>query len=221
MRHRPSFPRQCLLLMSALALMGLGVALTTRAGLGTSPISAVPYVVTFGVPVSFGVATFLANILLVIGQPLLIGWRNFPPVQYGQLAVVFLFGMFIDAGMWFCSPLVSGVYGIRLLEVTLGSLLLAAGVALEIHADLLFVPGEGFVKALCRRLHAPLAWVKLTFDVSLVILAIGLSIMLLWGHVEGIREGTAISALLVGLSLRWFVPRLRPARKWIMARATR
>lgn len=220
MRHRPSFLRQCVLLTGALSLMGLGVALTTQAGLGTSPISAVPYVMTFATPLSFGAATFLANILLVVGQPLLLGWRNFPAAQWGQLAVVFLFGAFIDAGMWLCGPLGTEVYAWRLAEVALGSVSLAAGVALEIHADLLFVPGEGFVKALCRWLHAPLAWVKLTFDVSLVALAVGLSLLALAGRVAGVREGTALSAVLVGLSLRWLVPRLRPARKWALARPT-
>lgn len=32
---------------AGLAVAGVGVALTTRAGLGTSPISSVPYVLTF------------------------------------------------------------------------------------------------------------------------------------------------------------------------------
>lgn len=221
MRHRPSLLRQCVLLVGALSLMGVGVALTTRAGLGTSPISAIPYVMTFAMPISFGMATFLANILLVVGQPLLLGWRRFPAVQYGQLAVVFLFGAFIDVGMWLCGPLAAEAYALRVAEVALGSVLLAAGVALEIHADLLFVPGEGFVKALCRKLHAPLAWVKVAFDVSLVALAVGLSATALAGRVEGVREGTALSAVLVGASLRWLAPRLRPARKWVLMRRTR
>lgn len=220
MRHRPSLSRQSALLAVALCLMGLGVALTTRAGLGTSPISAVPYVMTFATPLSFGFATFLANVLLVLGQPLLIGWRNFPAVQYGQLAVVFLFGLFIDAGMWLCAPLATGNYASRLAEVALGSALLAAGVALEIHADLLFVPGEGFVKALCRRLRVPLGWAKLGFDVSLAALATVLSLVTLDGRLEGLREGTVLSAVLVGPCLKWFAPRFRPARRWTLARPT-
>ena len=208
------------MLVAALSLMGVGVALTTLAGLGTSPISGVPYVMTFGLPLSFGMATFLSNILLVLGQPALIGWRNFPAVQYAQIGVVFLFGLFIDLGMFLCAPLRTSCYPLQLLEVVGGCALLAAGIACEIHADLLFVPGEGFVKALCRRLHKPLAWTKLGFDVTLVLLAVGLSLVMLGGRIEGVREGTALSAVLVGLFLRVLVPLFRPARKWVLRKRT-
>ena len=99
MRHyHPNLFRQCLLLTGGLALAGFGVALTTRAGLGTSPISSLPYVVTFITPLSFGMTTFAINVFFVLGQVLILR-RAFPVAQYGQLGVVLLFGLFIDLGM--------------------------------------------------------------------------------------------------------------------------
>lgn len=69
MRHyHPSFIRQCLVLACGLALAGFGVALTTRAGLGTSPISSLPYVVMFLTPLTFGMTTFVVNVFFVLGQ---------------------------------------------------------------------------------------------------------------------------------------------------------
>lgn len=212
MRHyHPNLLRQCLLLAAGLALAGLGVALTTRAGLGTSPISSLPYVFTFLTPLTFGAATFAVNLLFVLAQALLLG-RAFPAVQYGQLGVVLLFGLFIDLGMWVGGLWVPTAYWGRMAEVLLGSVVLAAGIALQIHADLLFNPGEGLVKALCRVTRARFAWTKLGFDVSLVLLALALSLAALH-TIRGLREGTLVAAFAVGLSLRWLVPLLRPTRR--------
>lgn len=214
MRHyHPNLLRQCLLLAAGLALAGLGVALTTRAGLGTSPISSLPYVFTFLTPLTFGAATFAVNLLFVLAQALLLG-RAFPAVQYGQLGVVLLFGLFIDLGMWVGGLWVPTAYWGRVAEVLLGSVVLAAGIALQIHADLLFNPGEGLVKALCRVTRARFAWTKLGFDVSLVLLALALSLAALH-TIRGLREGTLVAAFAVGLSLRWLVPLLRPTRRWL------
>ena len=214
MRHyHPNLLRQCLLLAAGLALAGLGVALITRAGLGTSPISSLPYVFTFLTPLTFGAATFAVNLLFVLAQALLLG-RAFPAVQYGQLGVVLLFGLFIDLGMWVGGLWVPTAYWGRMAEVLLGSVVQAAGIALQIHADLLFNPGEGLVKALCRVTRARFAWTKLGFDVSLVLLALALSLAALH-TIRGLREGTLVAAFAVGLSLRWLVPLLRPTRRWL------
>ena len=216
MRHyHPNLFRQCLLLTGGLALAGFGVALTTRAGLGTSPISSLPYVVTFITPLSFGMTTFAINVFFVLGQVLILR-RAFPVAQYGQLGVVLLFGLFIDLGMWLGGLWVPASYWGRLAEVALGSVVLAAGIALQIHADLLLNPGEGLVKALCRVTHVRFAWTKMGFDVSLVLLALTLSLVALHG-VFGLREGTVVAAFAVGLSLRWMVPLLRPTRRWLFA----
>ena len=216
MRHyHPNLVRQCLLLTGGLALAGLGVALTTRAGLGTSPISSLPYVFTFFTPLTFGMATFAVNILFVLGQVALLG-RGFPALQYAQLGVVLVFGLFIDLGMWVGGLWVPEAYWGRVAEVLAGSAVLAAGIALQIHADLLFNPGEGLVKALCRVTRARFAWTKMGFDVSLVASALLLSLLMLHA-VRGLREGTVLAAFAVGLCLRWLVPLLRPVRRWLFA----
>ncbi len=48
-----------------LFIMSLGIAFSTKAGLGTTPISCVPYVLSQGFPLSFGTFTFLMNSLFV------------------------------------------------------------------------------------------------------------------------------------------------------------
>ncbi len=215
-RYRHSVTRQCGLLFLGLALAGFGVALTTRAGLGTSPISSLPYVVTFFTPLSFGAATFAVNVLFVVGQVALLG-RRFPPFQWFQLAVVTVFGAFIDLGMWLSQTLVPRGYAGSVAEVLAGSVVLAAGIALQIHANLLFNPGEGLVKALCHVLKWRFAWLKMGFDVSLVALAAALSAAVLH-DIEGLREGTLLAAFAVGAALRALIPLTRPFKKWLIVR---
>ena len=54
-----------LLLLIGMFTAALGVALTTVADLGTTPISTVPYVFTVLTGYSFGTTTFFVNIFLV------------------------------------------------------------------------------------------------------------------------------------------------------------
>lgn len=59
-----------LLLLIGMFTAALGVALTTVADLGTTPISTVPYVFTVLTGYSFGTTTFFVNLFLVAGQVL-------------------------------------------------------------------------------------------------------------------------------------------------------
>ena len=127
-----------------------------------------------------------------------------------------LFGVFIDLGMWVGGLWVPSAYWGRLAEVVVGSVVMAAGIALQIHADLIFNLGEGIVKALCRVTRTRFAWTKMGFDVSLVAVSLVLSLVALHA-VRGLREGTIVAAFAVGLSLRWLVPLLRPVRRWLFA----
>lgn len=125
MKHHVSVARQCALLICGLAVAGFGVALTTCAELGTSPISSLPLVAHYCVPsLSFGMTTFFINLLFVATEVALLR-RKFPPLQFAQVAVVFVFGMFIDLGMWVCSFWSFQNYALRLAEVVLGSVALA------------------------------------------------------------------------------------------------
>ncbi|GEM_PF-4908247 len=60
---------------TGVVIMGLGIALTTRSGLGTSPISAPMWVLAIRGPWSFGQWTFAINTLFVILQFVLLRLR--------------------------------------------------------------------------------------------------------------------------------------------------
>lgn len=207
---------QIALLLFALFLMGIGIAVTTQAGLGTSPVSAIPYVLTFILPLSFGTTTFLVNFCQVLGQRIILG-KDFEPFQWCQLLVSLAFGVFIDLGMWLSAPLIPETYPMRVVSLLAGNVLLACGIAVELHADLLYVPGEGFVKALCRPTHLRFSASKIVFDVSNVLIGLLLCATFI-GKVRGLREGTVIAAFAVGIFLKKTIPMSRPIRRWVFVR---
>lgn len=182
--------------------MGLGVALVTRANLGTSPISSVPYVLSMILPVTIGEFTFLLSLVFLALQVVLLG-RRFPREQWLQVFVGPVFGLFIDLGMRLFAFVNPGFYAARIVALLLGCVLLALGVHLQVLANVIINPGEGLVKTLALKTGWEFGTIKVLFDCTLVLLAVGVSVCA-FARVRGLREGTIISAILVGVITRAF-----------------
>ena len=136
-----------------LGLSGFGVAMTTQAGLGTTPISSLPYVLTFLMPLSLGMLTLLLNVFLVFGQVLLLG-RDFRKIQYLQIAATGVFGFFIDLGMFVLEPFRTGNYLLQLIMLFCGCAILGLGISCQLTADVMFIAHQDqfrfFSCRLCR-----------------------------------------------------------------------
>ena len=133
---RRSILKRTLLLCIALGVMAVGVALSIKADLGTSPISSVPYVVSLMSEMSVGTATILINAILLVGE-ILIMRRQFQPIQLLQLAVVTLFGWLIDLCLWGLDGLTYADYGQQWMICIAGIIILGIGVSLEVTANLI------------------------------------------------------------------------------------
>ncbi len=72
---------------------------------------------------------------------------------------------------------------------------------MEVTAGLVTTAGEGIVLAICRVAPVKFSNMKVAFDVTLVCLAVALSLIFL-GRPEGVREGTLAAAVCVGLVTR-------------------
>jgi uncharacterized membrane protein YczE len=185
-----------------LSCMALGIALTTLANLGATPISALPYVASLGLKPSMGFFTGVMNLGLVILQ-LAILTKSFARVQYLQIPASLVFGSCIDFCMY-CVPLPDVMtYFYSLLYLASGLLVLAFGIFVEVSANVVVMPGEGAVLALATLVRRDFGTVKTIFDSTLVLLAALLSLLLL-GDMQGVREGTLISGVAVGFIVRFF-----------------
>lgn len=182
-------------------LMALGVAVSIRADLGTSPIASFPTVLSFATPLTVGVHMVLLN-LVFIGLQILILKRKFPPFQFVQLPISFMFGVFIDVSMYLTSWLVPADYFMQWVWVLVSVVLVAFGVYLEMQPRLSYLPGNGLVFTIFEKLqNIPYGTIKTVFDTTLVVLSVGLSLILM-GGLHGVREGTVFAAFTVGILIR-------------------
>ena len=186
-------------------LNAFGVALITKAALGTSPISSLPYVLSLRFPVTLGQFTFLMNMLFILAQVLLLR-KDFRPVQLLQVAVNVVFSLFIDVSMGLLSWMEVGVLPMRLL----GCAVLGFGISVEVAPRVLMVPGEGIVQAIAVVTGRQFGNVKTAFDATLVSTALLLS-LLFFHQLQGLEIGTIFSALAVGRFVNLYNRRLPPA----------
>lgn len=189
-----------LLLVSGLFLVALGVALSVRAGLGISPVSSVPYVLSLQTSLTVGTATVAMHSTFILLQVLLLR-RDYQPVQLLQLPVALLFGGLTDISLWLVREAACSFYWQRLLLTLAGSLLIGVGTSLEIAARVMTMAAEGLILAVCRKTRTDFGDVKVIFDIGLVALACVLSLAFGAG-IQGVREGTLLSAVLVGVTAK-------------------
>lgn len=183
-----------------------GVAFITKAALGTSPISSVPYVLSFQFPLTLGEFTFLLNMLYLLVQIALLR-RDFPPLQLLQIAATAVFSAFIDISMALLSWLQPKELPAQLASLLMGCAVLAFGISIEVAPHILVVPGEGIVSAISQVSGKKFGSVKVLFDVTLVLIALALS-LLFFHQLRGLGLGTVISALLVGRLVNLYNRRL-------------
>ncbi|MDE8733289.1 cytidylate kinase family protein [Eubacteriales bacterium DFI.9.88] len=184
-----------------LFINSFGISLITKAALGTSPISSVPYTLSLAFSPTLGIFTLYMSIVLVIVQLILLR-KNFPKQYWLQIPISFLFSAFIDLTMYLLRFLAPEAYIVQFLCLLLGCLILGTGVFMEMAADVVMLPGECFVNAISKTFHTDFGKTKVAFDSSMAITAVIMSLILFRG-LAGVREGTIIAAVLVGMIARF------------------
>lgn len=215
-REKGEVVRRYIIFTIGLFFISLGVSLITRSLVGTSPISSIPYVFSRNFDLSMGSFIFILNLVLIAGQMLMLGKKGIKEYKWGlilQLPVSIAFGAFVDITMSMLSFWHPVHYWMTLISLALGCLSMGFGVSMEVIADVAMVSGEYFVHIASGRFKKEFGTVKLMFDISLVVIAIGCS-WLLSGKIEGVREGTLIAAILTGPIVRLIMPRLKFVEKW-------
>ena len=192
--------KRYLIFLVGLFVNSLGVSLITKANLGTSPISSIPYVLSLNFPFTLGNFTIFFSIFLIVLQ-LIILRKNFKLEHILQIPVSIIFGYFIDLTMILLSWVNPEAYIMKIVYLLIGCLILGVGVYMEVLADVVMLPGESFVRAIVLTWKTNFGTTKICFDVSMSVIAAVLSFIFA-GSLAGVREGTVIAALLVGFIAR-------------------
>ena len=194
--------KRYLLFLVGLFINALGVSLVTKASLGTSPISSIPYVLSLNFSLTLGNFTIIFSILLILLQILILR-KNFKIENILQIPVSIAFGYFIDLTMYMFFWVNPQNYVLKLVALLAGCVVLGFGVYIEVVADVVMLPGESFVRAIVQTMNTNFGTTKIIFDSTMTIIA-GVLSVIFFGRLNGVREGTIIAALLVGFIARLF-----------------
>lgn len=186
-----------LFLCIGLMIMAFGVAFSIKAGLGTSPISSVPYAINCFTPFSVGNITIMMHCIFILLQVIILR-KNYELVQLMQLPAAIIFGFMTDFAIYVIEDFACNSYTMQWIYCLIGIFLVAIGVSCEVVANVVTLAGEGLILALCKVLPIKFGYMKVLFDLLLVCIALVLCIVFL-KNIVGVREGTVAAAILVGL----------------------
>ena len=187
--------RRCAVFTAGALVCAVGIAFVTRADLGTSPISSIPFVLSLITPISMGVYTLAFNLFLLFCEGLLIG--RFGPAQALQIPVTLLFSLCVDGALALIPSQYGGPWAASAVYLAIGCVVMSLGIYLEVAADIIMLPGEAFVRVLSRRIGRESGSVKVCFDSCLTATAAVMALCA-FGRLNGVGIGTLLCALAVG-----------------------
>lgn len=179
-----------------LLVLAFGIALSVNCNLGVSPVSSLPYVVSQIIGISLGTCTTIVYGTYVLIQMVLNG-RKFQPALLLQLVFSTIFGYFVDGAKAVLGDFMLPGYLGQLAMLAVSIVLIGFSLVLYIDVKIAPMPAEGLVACIAEKLGKPFSTVKTLFDCTSVLVGAILCFVFL-GRLTGIREGTVITAMLVG-----------------------
>lgn len=186
----------------SLFFISLGASLSIKANLGTSPLICIPYVSSLISNLSVGTTCFFFNLLLIAIQILILR-KDFEKRQYLQIIIGTLVSFFMDFTLMLVNFLNPTDYISQMILLLVSCAVMAFGILLEIKTEVVYLPGDGFIVAMSKAFKKEFGKIKPYCDVSFVLIAASLSFIFL-GYLAGVREGTVISAIIIGPIVRIF-----------------
>lgn len=194
--------KKSLCYIGGMFLIAFGINISKAAGLGISPVSAVPYAFELIWGIELGVASALVYMVLILLQIVILR-KKFKAVQLLQFVCTYVLSFFITITsrkyfllMWLPDP---SNYAIRLIYCLISIVIIGIGVAFYLMPKWIPLPAEGLATAIAEVSQGKLQFhnAKILVDVSLVVISAILSFVFLGGLVT-VREGTILAAILVG-----------------------
>jgi len=178
-------------------ILAMGGALSINASLGVSPMNALPFVLSLITGRDLG-GIFSSMLALFIVIQIIILKKEFKWIQIGQLIGAVLFGKFLDFSRFLIGDFFIPTYFGQLFLLVMGILCISTGIRLFISTGFVLLPLESLIKVIIEKVPKyQYHQIMIVVSVLLVTLSVIFSLIFL-GGVYGVREGTVISAVLVG-----------------------
>ena len=182
-------------LILAIIINSIGVLLMLQSGSGISAISSVPYAFSEVFPrLTLGTWTYIFQGLLVI--TLMVCKKKFIPSYLFSFVAGFLFGELMDINELWITKLPTTI-PLRIVYFVLSYVIICFGIALSNRCKLPIIPTDLFPRDLAQIINKPYAQVKITFDVTCLVVTACLTYFTL-GRILGLGIGTVVAAFTMG-----------------------
>ena len=185
--------------LTGLFIASMGVAFSTKAGLGTSPVASVPYSVSLvSKLLTFGGWLNLLSVIQIITQvAVLKGKCNYVEIAM-QTVLAFVYGYLTNLSVWLIRGItVSGYPIMQFVFMLLGCVILALGIWVQLKGGVAMLPGEAMNRAISKVTGRRYENIKILFDILYIALSAVICLVFL-GKLQGVREGSIIAAFAVG-----------------------
>ena len=199
----------CLGLLS----LAFGVAFSVNSNLGVSPVNSLPYVISRIVNVQMGTCVTAVFCFYILLQILILG-RKFNPVNLLQIVFSTIFGYFVDFAKMVLGDFTIPTYFGQLTMLAISIPLIAVGIVLYMDAQLVPMPMEGLSSCLADKFGVSFPNMKTIVDCLVVGIGLVLCFVFL-GKLDGLREGTIITAVVTGKVIALIKKPLSPVLKKI------
>ena len=199
-----------------LCICSFGVALTTKAGLGTSPVSAIPYTLSIIFPnFTFGNWLIIFCFLQIGIQIILLRKNCVVSELVIQGILAFAYGYLTDLSMLLLSGLNPNLYIMKMVFLILGCFILAFGVYMELLGDVGMLSNDAFIKVIAFVTGKEYGNVKVVVDATMVVVSIFAG-LICTHQIIGVREGSVIAAIIVGLIIKLYKKIFKSVEKIII-----
>ena len=196
--------RRYSLFLIGLFIAAMGVALSTKAGLGTSPVASLPYTVSLmsGVLTFGGWLNALSVTQIAIQVILLKGHCKYIEI-FLQTVLAFVYGYLTDFSCYLIRGLSVSSYLMQLICMVASCFVLALGIWVQLKGNVALLPGEAMNRAISQVTGKKYTNIKIFFDALYIILS-AILCMIFLGGLKGVREGSIIAALAVGMIIKGY-----------------
>lgn len=196
--------QQYALFLIGLFIASMGVAFSTKAGLGTSPVASLPYSVSLiNSLFSFGGWLNVFSVIQIAVQVILLRRKCKPIEIIIQTVLAFVYGYLTNLSCWLIRDIPVNSYIEQLFYLAISCFILAFGIWLQFKGKVAMLPGEAMNRAISEVTGRRYENIKILFDVLYIALSAIVCLIFL-GELKGVREGSIFAAFAVGLIIKLY-----------------
>lgn len=185
--------------VTGILVLALGIMLTTKTGLGVSPITSFPFAISTVTGIPMSVMVFVVYFITMVMQIFIRG-KNYPLKDLLQLPMSFFFSLFLDMFERVLNsvfPMTFDRLWQNLLLLAVAIVLCGMGVFMMLSMKLIVNPPDGLFHTISEVYHKDLGTVKNVMDITFVSLSASVD-LIFGGRLTSVGLGTVLAMIFIG-----------------------